>query len=257
MAAACNIFLTQNNLSRQREGSTFPPAGRDCQGLKGSWHRRFSFRTVTAAPHGHFGKRYRSYSVQDRRDGDFSWAITNRDLIGSFPLPNVPCTARMGNRIAFALRDHLQRASISAAGPSLSGILRHLIIRTTQDDREAVAMLVVTRNDKSLRKPVRALLASENRPDGFFININDEPGPFMIGPQTIRIEGKSHVREEIGGLSYLISPAAFFQTNVQAATVLQRSVNGGVPVSDRARPLLRQRFVFVTGCRRRDVGDWS
>src|SRR5206468_1287515 len=103
-----------------------------------------------------------------------------------------------------------------------------LIIRTTKDDREAVAMLVVTRNDKSLRKPVRALLESNERPDGFFININDDPGPFMIGEKTIRIDGRSHVRETVGGLSYLISPEAFFQTNVGAAAVLQRCVMEGV-----------------------------
>src|SRR5262249_15631706 len=100
--------------------------------------------------------------------------------------------------------------------------------RTTQDDREAVAMLVVTRNDKSLRKPVRALLESEDRPEGFFINIHEGPGPFMIGSETIRIEGRSHVRETVGGLSYLISPDAFFQTNVRAAAVLQRCVTEAV-----------------------------
>ena len=139
-----------------------------------------------------------------------------------------------GNRIAFALRDRLARAGISAAGPSLAGLLRHLIVRTTSDDREAVAMLVVTRNDKSLRTPVRALLHSDERPDGFFINIHDSPGPFMIGPKTIRIEGRSHVRETVGGLSYLISPAAFFQTNARAAAVLQRCVIEGVGGPDEA-----------------------
>ena len=142
-----------------------------------------------------------------------------------------------GNRIAFALRDRLARAGITAAGPSLAGLLRHLIIRTTRDDREAVAMLVVTRNDKSLRRPVRALLDSEERPDGFFINVNDSPGPFMIGPKTVRIEGRSHVRETVGGLSYLISPAAFFQTNARAAAVLQRCVTEGVSGAERVLDL--------------------
>ena len=88
-------------------------------------------------------------------------------------------------------------------------------------------MLVVTHNDKSLRKPVRALLDSTNRdcrPDGFFINIHNGPGPFMVGPETIRIEGRSQVRETVGGLSFRISPDAFFQTNVRAAAVLQRRV---------------------------------
>ncbi len=139
------------------------------------------------------------------------------------PVGECPVHSARGNRIAFALRDQLVRAGISAAG-----LLRYLIVRTTADDREAVAMLVVTRNDKSLRRPVRALLDSEERPDGFFININDRPGPFMIGPKTVRIHGRSHVRETVGGVSYLISPDAFFQTNVRAAAELQRCVLEGV-----------------------------
>src|SRR5262249_33808743 len=96
------------------------------------------------------------------------------------------------------------------------------------DDREAVAMLVVTRNDKALRKPIRALLESKERPDGFFININDVPGPFMIGPKTIRIGGTRHLAERVRGLPYLISPEAFFKTNVRAAEVLQPCVPRGV-----------------------------
>src|SRR5262249_3073301 len=73
------------------------------------------------------------------------------------PVEECPVHSSRANRIAFALRDRLARAGITAAGPALTGVLRHLIIRTSQDDREAVAMLVVTRNDKSLRKPVRSL----------------------------------------------------------------------------------------------------
>jgi 23S rRNA (uracil1939-C5)-methyltransferase len=134
-----------------------------------------------------------------------------------------------GNRIAFALRDHLSRAGIGAAGGGPhAGVLRHLIVRTTGDDREAVAMLVVTRNDKALRRPVRALLESAERPDGFFINVHDAPGPFMVGPVTIRIDGRSHVRETVGGFAYLVSPTAFFQTNVRGAAALQRLVLEGI-----------------------------
>jgi len=135
-----------------------------------------------------------------------------------------PVHSDRGNRIAFALFRHLAQAGITAAGPALAGLLRHVIVRTTADDREAVAMLVVTRNDRTLRKPVRALLDSSDRPDGFFININNDPGPFMVGERTINIDGRAHVREVVGGISYLISHAAFFQTNVRAAEVLQHHV---------------------------------
>lgn len=152
------------------------------------------------------------------------------------PVEECPVHSSRGNRIAFALRDRLAAAGIAAAGPA-GGVLRHLLVRTTRDDREAVAMLVVTRNDKSLRRPVRSLLESDDRPDGFFVNINDTPGPFMVGPTTIRIDGRSHVRETVGGVSYLISPAAFFQTNARAAEVLQRCVIEGVRGAERVLDL--------------------
>jgi 23S rRNA (uracil1939-C5)-methyltransferase len=143
------------------------------------------------------------------------------------PIDECPVHADRGNRLAFALRDRLARAGVSA------GLLRHVIIRTTGDEKEAVVMLVVRSNDKSLRTPVRAFLADADPPDGFFINIHDKPNSFMIGTDTIKIAGKSHVKETIGSresgdgsrqFSFLISPDAFFQTNVRAAAELQRLV---------------------------------
>jgi 23S rRNA (uracil1939-C5)-methyltransferase len=130
------------------------------------------------------------------------------------PIEECPVHHERGNRIAFALRDRLQRARIA---PSL---LRHVVIRATADGREASAMLVVTRNDKSLRAPVKGLLASPERPDGFFVNIHTKPGPYMVGDETIKIDGRSHVKEVVNGVSYLVSPTAFFQTNVGAAAIL-------------------------------------
>src|SRR5262245_60651496 len=52
------------------------------------------------------------------------------------PVEECPVHSARANRIAFALRDRLSQAGIRAAGPSLTGPLRHIIIRTTQDDRE-------------------------------------------------------------------------------------------------------------------------
>ena len=104
--------------------------------------------------------------------------VFGNDTMGHFaagsqrivPIDECPVHHERGNRIAFALRDRLRRARLAP------GILRHIVIRTTADGREASAMLVVSRNDKSLRTPVRGLLASPERPDGFFVNIHDEAG---------------------------------------------------------------------------------
>jgi 23S rRNA (uracil1939-C5)-methyltransferase len=83
---------------------------------------------------------------------------------------------------------------------------------------------------------VRAFLDSTERPDGFFINIHDRPGPFMVGEETIRVHGRNHVRERMNGVSFLISPTAFFQTNARAAAVMQdyvvRTVAGAERVLD-------------------------
>lgn len=140
------------------------------------------------------------------------------------PVEECPVHSARANRIAFALRDELQRARIGVAGASGSGVLRYLIIRVTQDDRHAIAMLVVSHNDKRLRTPIRALLESSNRPEGFYVNIHEGPGPYMVGKETIRIDGHAHVRERVGFSTYLVSPAAFFQTNVRAAEALQALV---------------------------------
>jgi 23S rRNA (uracil1939-C5)-methyltransferase len=134
------------------------------------------------------------------------------------PIQECPVHHERGNRVAFALRDHLFRARIP------NGVLRHILIRTTADGREASAMLVVRQNDKSLRVPVRKFLVSTEKPEGFFVNIHTKPGPYMVGDETIKIEGRSHVKQTVAGTSYLVSPTAFFQTNVGAAEQLVRIV---------------------------------
>ena len=153
-----------------------------------------------------------------------------------------PVHSPRANRIAFALRDRLIRANVEAA--DTGGVLRHLIVRATEDDREAVAMLVVTRNDKSLRTPVRGLMESGDAPDGVFININTRPGPLMVGGETIKIAGRDQVRERGITLAngdplvdYLVSPDAFFQTNVGAARVLVQLVLDTIPAKSRVLDL--------------------
>lgn len=159
------------------------------------------------------------------------------------PVEECPVHSPRANRIAFALRDRLIRANVPAADQR-GGILRHLIVRTTEDDREAVAMLVVMANDKSLRTPVKGLLDSKDAPDGFYVNINTRASSIMVGPETLKIAGRAQVRErgitdrDGGALAdYLISPDAFFQTNVGAARQLVHQVLDAVPATGRVLDL--------------------
>ena len=153
------------------------------------------------------------------------------------PIQECPVHHERGNRIAFGIASAFARSASFGATGSLRGLLRHVIVRTTADGREATAMLVVSRNDKALRAPVKRFLASSDKPDGFFVNIHTKPGPFMVGEETIKIEGRSHVKEIVGGVSYLVSPTAFFQTNVGAAEILVRLVLESIGPSQRVLDL--------------------
>ena len=62
------------------------------------------------------------------------------------PVEECPVHSDRGNRLAFALRDRLAATHVPP------GVLRHVLIRTTDDEREASVMLVVAANHKALRR---------------------------------------------------------------------------------------------------------
>ncbi len=138
-----------------------------------------------------------------------------------------PVHADEGNRVAFAVRDALARARIDGTTPDgRRGLARHIVVRVTRDEPETkdsantLATLVVTRNDKRLRPAVRALTSAPDAPDGLALNVNDKPGPYLFGDQTRHLHGRRRVRETVAGVSFLLSPTAFFQTNVRAAEAM-------------------------------------
>jgi hypothetical protein len=102
------------------------------------------------------------------------------------------------NRIAFALRDALAGAGIPAAGVGTDGLARHVVVRTSRDEKEAVAMLVATRDDPALQAPLRAVLDGEEKPEGLVLNLHDRPGPWLVGRESKRVAGTGHVREALG-----------------------------------------------------------
>jgi 23S rRNA (uracil1939-C5)-methyltransferase len=144
------------------------------------------------------------------------------------PVAECPVHSERANRIAFALRDGLAAAAVTAAPPE-SGLVRHVVVRTTRDESEAVAMLVATRDDEALRAPLAALASGPAAPEGLVLNLHDRPGPYLVGRESRRIAGSGHVREQALGPSFLVSPSSFFQTNVEAAATLVRLVTEALP----------------------------
>jgi 23S rRNA (uracil1939-C5)-methyltransferase len=145
------------------------------------------------------------------------------------PVEECPVHPERANRIAFALRDALAAAGVPAAGTTTEGLARHVVVRTSRDEKEAVAMLVVTRDEPVVREALAAFLAGPAAPEGLVLNLHDRPGPYLVGRESRRIAGSGHVREDSLGPEFLVSPTSFFQTNVAAASTLVRLVLEALP----------------------------
>lgn len=144
-----------------------------------------------------------------------------------FDATECPVHAARGNDVAFAVKAALQRAAVPAGEPP-RGIVRHVVSRVGRSSGEVVTTLVVTENVSALRRVSRDVLAAA-RPDGWHLNLHRRPGPMLFGADTRHLAGRERVREDVGGVSFLVSPTSFFQTNVEAADLLAREVLAAVP----------------------------
>jgi 23S rRNA (uracil-5-)-methyltransferase RumA len=137
------------------------------------------------------------------------------------PVTECPVHAPRGNATAFVLRDILVDLDVPAASPDGGGVARHVVVRVGHATGERLATLVVTRrDDKRLRVVSKRLLAAPAAPDGLYLNVHDKPNAWLFGRDTVHLHGRTRLREDVGGVSFLVSPTAFFQTNVTAAGTL-------------------------------------
>lgn len=148
-----------------------------------------------------------------------------------FAAEECPVHDPRGNAFAFALWDECAAAGIRAAGPGLTqGTVRHLAVRTALATGEAMATLVVTNaGDKRLRSATRVALERAEAPESFHLNLHPRPDAYLFGHETRHVRGPKQLRETVAGATFLLSPTAFFQTNVLAAQIIVRLVLDALP----------------------------
>jgi 23S rRNA (uracil1939-C5)-methyltransferase len=148
------------------------------------------------------------------------YARGSREVV---PVDQCPVHDDRGNAIAFALH----RAYLAArAGRTLKSVA----VRVAPGTSETLATVVVTNEgDKTLRTATRAVIDSEAAPTALHINVHPAGNAYIFGSKTRRIAGPARIREDLAGVSFLISATAFFQTNVRAAEELVRLVLAAVP----------------------------
>jgi 23S rRNA (uracil1939-C5)-methyltransferase len=92
------------------------------------------------------------------------------------------------------------------------GFLRNLVIREGRRTGELQVRLVTSPGKLDTDALVDAVPC-----DGLFWTQQEQLGETALGGDTVLLSGTPQLREQLGGLEFLISPEAFFQTNTEMA----------------------------------------
>jgi 23S rRNA (uracil1939-C5)-methyltransferase len=135
--------------------------------------------------------------------------------------------SRAAEAVAQALRDYMRTDHISAYDEETGkGLIRHLIVKTAFGTGEVMAILVI--NGKGLPNGEKLAYMmddaiSEIVPDpetgveysleSVILNINKKKTSEIMGDECITLAGKATILEQVGELSFEISPKSFYQVN--------------------------------------------
>jgi 23S rRNA (uracil1939-C5)-methyltransferase len=187
---------------------------------------------AAGADAGPWGYRNKVHFVFTERAGTLALGHFRRRSSSVLPVDECPVHAPGGNAIAFRAAEELRRAGIPPASSDLArGTLRHLVVRVAASTGERLLTAVIRRLDR--RVPDALLRVESAGPDetSLHVNLHPEDDPYLFGETTKKVRGRDRLRDQLAGVSYLMSPTAFFQTNVAAAAVLVRLVTEAVPAS--------------------------
>lgn len=160
---------------------------------------------------------YRNKSqFQVRKDGKRVYAGlfaegTNKLLNINECLVQHPVTSK----ITVATRKALQKLNITIYdGKNLNGLVRTIVVRTGMRSGETQVCLVTTRHELPHKEE---LIERIKKIDPSIVsitqNINREKTSLIFGEETIILDGKEAIHEQLGEFAFDLSTRAFFQLN--------------------------------------------
>jgi 23S rRNA (uracil1939-C5)-methyltransferase len=187
--------------------------------------------------------------------GDLVMGHYRRGSQTVFMARECPVHDARGNAFAFAFHETCAQAGVAAAP---EGTLRHLAIRVAATSGETMATVVASAaGDRRLRSASARALERPDAPASFHLNLHSRSDPYIFGPETRRIRGSRHLREQVAGATFLVSPTAFFQTNVFAAEILVHLVLDALPAGKSVLDLYAGVGLFAIPLARRGDRVWA
>ena len=164
------------------------------------------------------------YPVQSGKDG--------RPVIGFYApkshrvaeAAHCPLTPPLFGEICDAVREHMIAYGVRPYDEeSGDGLLRHIYLRASEDCREVLLTLVVTKPDYPAADRLVAAL-TERFPTlvGILLNINRRNTNVILGSEYKTLYGRDHIFDTLADVRLKIAPAAFYQVNRAAAEMLYR-----------------------------------
>ena len=131
-------------------------------------------------------------------------------------IPNRDCALGLpvNREILDIVIDFMEKYHISAYDEKTGkGLVRHVLIRCGFSSQEKMVCLII--NGKSLphgEKLVEALRKIDGM-TSISLNCNTERTNVILGHKTIVLWGQEYITDQIGDISYEISPVSFYQVN--------------------------------------------
>lgn len=103
------------------------------------------------------------------------------------------------------------------------GTLRHIVIKSAINSGGVLVVLVTTgRQQRQVQALADAIIATSPVVHGVVESVNRRKSNVILGSDFQTLAGKGTIQESIAGLTFTISPAAFFQVNTLQAEQLYR-----------------------------------
>lgn len=99
---------------------------------------------------------------------------------------------------------------------SLSGFLKHCIIRNNTKDEIMLVVVVNSKgNIKNLIKVLEEMYDENRNLKSVYISVKEEKNNIIMGEKIKHIKGEKYIEENIFGINFKILPDSFFQINIE------------------------------------------